>query len=53
METMLVALPPGELASHFFKAIFLHLLPGDLKDLAAIQFQQLAPMELARFADVI
>ena len=53
METMLVALPPGELASHLFKAIFLHLLPGYLKDLVAIQFQQLAPMELARFADVI
>ena len=53
METMLVALLPGELASHFFKAIFLSMLPGDLKDLVPIQFQQLAPMELARFADVI
>ena len=53
METMMAALPPGEPAGHLFKAIFLHRLPGDLKDLVAVQFQQLAPMELAKFADVI
>ena len=35
----MVALPPKELAGHIFKAIFLHHLPGDLKDLVAVQFQ--------------
>ena len=50
---MMAALPPGETAGHLFKAIFLHRLPGDLKDLVAVQFQQLPPMELAKFADVI
>ena len=53
MEMMMAALPPGEPAGHLFKAIFLHRMPGDLKDLVAVQFQQLAPMELAKFADVI
>ena len=38
METMLAALPPGEPAGHLFKAIFLHRLPVDLKDLVAVQF---------------
>ena len=49
----MAALPPGEPAGHLFKAIFLHRVPRDLKDLVAVQFQQLAPMELAKFADVI
>ena len=35
----MAALPPDELAGHIFKAIFLHHLPGDLKDLVAVQFQ--------------
>ena len=49
----MVALPPGEPAGHIFKMIFLHRLPGDIEDLVAVQFQPLAAMELARFADVI
>ena len=49
----MAALPPGEVASHFFKAIFLHRLPGDLKDLVAFQFQHLEAMELAKFAEFI
>ena len=53
MEVMIAALPTGELAGHLFKSVFLHRLPGDLKDLVAIQFQQLEAMELAKFADVI
>ena len=47
------ALPPDEPASHIFKTIFLRCLPGDLKDLVAIQFHQLEVRELAKFADVI
>ena len=50
---MLVALPSEELAGQLFKTIFLHHLPGDLKDLVAVQFQQLAALELVKFADVI
>ena len=53
LEVMMAALPPDELAGHIFKAIFLHRLPGDLKDLVAIQFQQVGVMELAKFADII
>ena len=30
-----------------------HRLPGDFKDLVAIQFQQLGAMELAKFTDII
>ena len=53
LEVMMAALPPDEPASHIFKTIFLHCLPGDLKDLVAIQFHQLEVRELAKFADVI
>ena len=49
----MVALPPDEPACHIFKTIFLHPLPGDLKDLVAVQFHQLGVMELAKFSDVI
>ena len=49
----MAALPPDEPAGHIFKTIFLHRLPGDLKDLVAVQFHQLGVMELARYADVI
>ena len=34
----MVALPSVELAGHIFKTISLQPLPGDLKDLVAIQF---------------
>ena len=50
---MLASLPPGEQPGKLFKAIFLHRLQGDLKDLVAVQFQQLEAMELAKFADFI
>ena len=33
LKVMIAALPPNEPDGHFFKAIFLHRLPGDLKDL--------------------
>ena len=49
----MATLPPDEPAGHIFKTIFLHPLPGDLKDLVAIQFHQLEVRELAKFADVI
>ena len=49
----MAALLPDELASHIFKTIFLHRLPGDLKDLVAVQFHQRGVMELARYTDVI
>ena len=49
----MVALPSVEPAGHIFKTISLQPLPGDLKDLVAIQFHQLGVMELARYADVI
>ena len=42
-----------EPAGHIFTTIFLHRLPGDLKDLVAVQFHQLGVMELTRYADVI
>ena len=32
LEVMMAALPPDEPAGHIFKTIFLHRLPGDLKD---------------------
>ena len=50
MEVMIAALPTGELAGHLFKSVFLHRLPGDLKDLVAIQFQQLEAMELVKLS---
>ena len=53
LEVMMAALPPDEPAGHIFKTIFLHRLPGDLKDLVAVQFHQLEVRELAKFADVI
>lgn len=53
LEVMMAALPPDEPAGHIFKTIFLHRLPGDLKDLVAVQFHQLGVVELARYADVI
>ena len=37
----MVALPPDEPGGHIFKTILLHCLPGDLKDLVAVQFHQL------------
>ena len=49
LEVMAAALPPDEPAGH----IFLHHLPGDLKDLATIQFHQLEVRKLAKFGDVI
>ena len=53
LEVMMAALASDESAFHIFKTIFLHRLPGDLKDLVAIQFHQLEVWELAKFADVI
>ena len=53
MEVMLASLPPDEQPGKLFKTVFLHRLPGDLKDLVAVQFQQLGAMELAKFADII
>ena len=50
---MLAFLPQGEPPGKLFKTVFLHCLPGDLKDLVAVQFQQLGAMELAKFADII
>ena len=41
LEVMMVALPSDEPACQIFKRIFLHRLPGDLKDLVAVQFHQL------------
>ena len=49
----MAALPSDELAGHIFKMIFLHCLPGDLKDLVAVQFHQLEVRELAKYTDVI
>ena len=49
----MAVLPPDKLAGHIFKTIFLHRLPGDLKDLVAVQFHQRGVMELARYTDVI
>ena len=49
MEVIAAALPPDEPAGH----IFLHHLPGDLKDLATIQFHQLELRKLAKLGDVI
>ena len=46
----MAALPPDEPAGHLFKTCFLHHLPGDLKDLVAVQFHQLAAVELAKYA---
>ena len=46
---MLACLPPEELPSKLLKTVFLHRLPGDLKDLVAVQFQQLEARELAKF----
>ena len=37
MEVMLASLPPGEQPGKLFKAIILHPLPVDLKDLVAVQ----------------
>ena len=53
LEVMMAALLPDKPAGHIFKTIFLHRLPGDLKDLVAVQFHQLEVRELAKFADVI
>ena len=47
MEVILACLPPGELAGKLLKTVFLHHLPGDLKDLVAFQLQQLEARELA------
>ena len=49
MEVILASLPPDEQPGKLFKTVFLHCLPGDLKDLVAVQFQQLEAMELAKF----
>ena len=46
---MLASLHLGQQPSKILKAMFLHGLPGDLKDLVAVQFQQLEAMELAKF----
>ena len=53
MEVLLASLPMGEQPGKLFKTVFLHRLPWDLKDVVAIQFQQLKAMELAKFADII
>ena len=53
MEVMLAFLPPGEQPGKLSKAIILHPLPVDLKDLVAVQLQQLEAIELAKFADAI
>ena len=49
----MAALPSDEPAGHILKTIFLHRLPGDLKELVAVQFHQLEVRELAKYADVI
>ena len=49
----MAALPSDVPAGHIFKAIFLHRLQGDLKDLVAVQFHQLEVRELAKYAEVI
>ena len=36
LEVMMAALPPDKPTGHIFKTIFLHRLPGDLKDLVAV-----------------
>ena len=53
LEVMMEALPSYEPAGYIFKTIFLHRLPGDLKDLVAVQFHQLEVRELAKYADII
>ena len=53
MEVMLASLPPDEQPGKLFKTVFLHRLPGDLKDLVAVQFQQLEAMELAKYTELI
>ena len=53
LEVMMAALPPDEPVGHIFKTIFLHCLPGDLKDLVSVQFHQLEVREPAKFADII
>ena len=53
MKVMMAALPSDEPAGHILWTIFLHRLPGDLKDLVAVQFHQLEVRELAKFADII
>ena len=50
---MLASLLLGEQPVKLFKVSFLHRLPGELKDLVVVQFQQLEAMELAKFADII
>ena len=50
---MLASLLTDEQPGKLFKTIFLHHLPRDLKDLVAVQFQQLGAMKLAKFADII
>ena len=49
----MAALPQDEPADHLFKTCFLHCLPGDLKDLVAVQFHQLGVVELTKYGDVI
>ena len=53
MEVMLASLHLGQQPSKILKAMFLHGLPGDLKDLVAVQFQQLEAMELAKYTELI
>ena len=43
MEVLMAALPPGEVSGHLFKAIFLHCLPEDLKDLMVVQVPSWRP----------
>ena len=50
LEVLMAALPPDEPAGHLFKTCFLHRLPGDLKDLVAVQFHQLGVVETCSWA---
>ena len=51
MEAMLANLPAGEADGLLFKALFLHRLPADIRDLVALQLQRLQSRELAAHAD--
>jgi len=51
MEVMLASLPAGETDGLLFKALFLHRLPSDIRDLVALQLKRLSSRDLAAHAD--
>jgi hypothetical protein len=53
MDSMLATLPAAEPAGELFKTVFLHRLPEDMKDLVAVQFNELGARDLALYADAI